>query len=174
MRDYGQSAKYVHDVKGWNSRLDSIQAAILSVKLRRLDEANRCRGQHADTYRRRLQGVGDLRMQSTNPNGDHVFHLFLLESAQRNELRAHLEADGIETGIHYPTPIHLQPAFAELALPEGSFPHSGELAGFTLSLPMFPSLTDAQIDRVVGSIKSFFDCRQTTGACTVDAQPRQD
>jgi dTDP-4-amino-4,6-dideoxygalactose transaminase len=156
LRNYGERRKYDHVIKGLNSRLDGIQAAILSVKLRRLDEWNEARRRHADQYAELLDGVGDLVLQRRAPYSSHVFHLFVVESDRRDSLQEHLAARGIQTGIHYPTPIHLQEAYDDLGLAADAFPESERLARRTLSLPMYPELRSDQIARVAGATAEFF------------------
>jgi dTDP-4-amino-4,6-dideoxygalactose transaminase len=156
LRNYGQTAKYRHTEKGLNARLDTIQAAILSVKLRHLPRWNKARGAYANGYRDLLCGVGDLTFQQEALYSTHVYHLFILETEWRDALREHLEPRGIQTGIHYPTPIHLQPAYKELAYGEGDFPEAERLAKRMLSLPMFPELRREQIEWVTEEIGSFF------------------
>lgn len=156
LRNYGERRKYEHVVKGVNSRLDGLQAAFLSVKLRHLPAWNEARGRHADAYTAALEGVGDLVLQQRAPYSTHVYHLFLVETDHRDPLRNHLSAAGIQTGIHYPMPIHLQEAYADLELGAGSFPASERLAARTLSLPMFPELTSEQLEEVVQAIRDFF------------------
>ncbi len=156
LRNYGERVKYDHVVKGFNSRLDAVQAAILAVKLRHLDGWNDARRRHADQYRALLRGVGDLALQNQAPDSTHVYHLFVVESERRDALREHLRARGVATGIHYPTPIHLQDAYEDLGLRNGAFPKSERLAKRTLSLPMYPELTAEQIAYVAGAIGDFF------------------
>jgi len=156
LRNIGQRAKNNHAVKGINSRLDGLQAAILSVKLPHLEEWNAARNHHAAAYRNGLSGVGDLDFQERIPESSHNYHLFIVTTGSRDQLRQHLEAAGVETGIHYPLPIHLQPAYADLNNREGAFPRSERLAKRMLSLPMFPELTAAQIDYVVSTVQGFF------------------
>ncbi len=156
IRNYGERRKYEHVVKGVNSRLDGLQAAFLSVKLRHLPAWNEARMRHAETYAAALDGVGDLVVQERAPYGTHVFHLFIVETGHRDSLRDHLAAAGIQTGIHYPTPIHLQEAYADLELGAGAFPVSERLATRMLSLPMFPELTTDQLETVVDAIDRFF------------------
>jgi dTDP-4-amino-4,6-dideoxygalactose transaminase len=156
MRNYGERRKYEHVVKGVNSRLDALQAAFLRVKLRHLQDWNAARLRHADAYADALEGVGDLVLQQRAPYSTHVYHLFVIETEHRDALRRHLSAAEIQTGIHYPTPIHLQQAYADLGLGPGSFPVSERLAARTLSLPMFPELTPPQLERVVQAIRDFF------------------
>ncbi len=154
--NYGQRVKYEHIEKGVNARLDTIQAAILSVKLPHLQAWNETRVQHAEKYDELLSGVGDLKMQKT-PNGStHTYHVFIIETDQRDALQKHLAANGVHTIIHYPTPPHLQEAYTELGIPAGSYPRAERLAKRTLSLPMYPELSDAQIVYVADQVKAFF------------------
>ena len=178
LRHYGQLRKNEHSEKGLNARLDTLQAAILKVKLRHLIEWNAARVRHAETYRQCLQGVGDLRMQGQAPYSSHIYHLFVIETDDRDALQQHLSAAGIHTGIHYPTPIHLQPAYADLGYHKGDFPQTERLAHRILSLPMFPELRDEQIARVVETIAAFYASssqppsasRATTAASRYDGQ----
>jgi dTDP-4-amino-4,6-dideoxygalactose transaminase len=156
LRNYGQRAKYDHTVKGINARLDSLQAAILSVKLSRLDQWNAQRRERAKLYRELLAGVGDLTIQPPAAYTDHIYHLFIIESAHRDALRPHLTESGVETGIHYPVPIHLLPAYADLEYTRGDFPVTESLAARSLSLPMFPEITEAQVPYVAAQIATFF------------------
>lgn len=154
--NYGQEQKYVHVEKGLNSRLDTLQAAVLGVKLRHLERWNRARAACAAVYRELLAGVGDLVIQEPAPDSTHIYHLFIVETEARDALQQHLRAAGIETNIHYPRPIHLQQAYADLGYGHGDFPVAERLAERTLSLPMFAELTHAQIQRVVSEIRRFF------------------
>ena len=156
LRNYGERAKYEHVVKGINSRLDGMQAAFLSVKLPHLTSWNEARLRHADAYTRELEGVGDLAFQKRASSSTHVYHLFIIETALRDSLRDFLTERGIQTGIHYPTPIHLQESYSDLELAVGAFPHAERLARTTLSLPMYPELTEEQIRRVTSAIRDFF------------------
>jgi dTDP-4-amino-4,6-dideoxygalactose transaminase len=157
LRNYGERRKYDHVVKGVNSRLDGLQAAFLSVKLRHLPAWNEARRRHADTYAGELEGVGDLRFQQRAPDSTHIYHLFVVETGRRDALREHLAERGVQTGIHYPTPVHLQEAYRELGLGPGAFPHAERLARESLSLPMYPELTSEQIGGVTAAIREFFD-----------------
>jgi dTDP-4-amino-4,6-dideoxygalactose transaminase len=156
LRNYGERTKYEHVVKGVNSRLDALQAAFLSVKLRHLPAWNEARSRHADAYAAELDGVGDLVVQRRSDSSTHVYHLFVVETERRDALREHLGEKGVQTGIHYPIPIHRQEAYADLGLPAGSFPVAERLAEQTLSLPMYPELTSEQIATVTGAIREFF------------------
>ena len=155
LRNYGESNKYNHVEKGCNARLDTLQAAILRVKLHYLREWNRKRAAHAECYRALLDGVPGLRLQSRLPSSTHVYHLFVIETDRRDALKKHLNERGIQTGIHYPTPIHLQKAYADLGYKNGDFPNAETLALTILSLPMFAELTENQIEYVCEQIRSF-------------------
>jgi len=155
LRNYGERAKYDHVVKGVNSRLDGLQAAFLSVKLLHLPTWNEARLRHADMYSVELEGVGDLAWQKRSTSSTHVYHLFVVETAERDALRDFLTERGIQTGIHYPIPIHLQQAYSDLGLGPGAFPHAERLARETLSLPMYPELTADQQSRVIRTCADF-------------------
>ncbi|MFQ3581504.1 MAG: DegT/DnrJ/EryC1/StrS family aminotransferase [Chloracidobacterium sp.] len=155
LRNYGQEVKYKHVVKGYNLRLDTMQAAILSVKLRHLDDWNARRAAHAAAYTHALEGVGDLRLPRV-VTGDHVFHLYVIRTKHRDALQAHLTERGVATVIHYPVPIHLQAAYADLGYRRGSFPVTERLADEILSLPIYAELTAEQQAHVINAVKSFF------------------
>jgi dTDP-4-amino-4,6-dideoxygalactose transaminase len=157
LRNYGEEVKYHHVEKGMNARLDTLQAAVLLVKLRRLAAWNEARGRHAERYRRLLAGVGDIRFQERAPGSTHVYHLLVVETGHRDELRAHLHDAGVQTGVHYPVPIHLQPAYRDLGHKPGDFPNTERLAARMLSLPMFPELRPEQIAYVADQITAFFN-----------------
>ena len=156
LRNYGQEAKYHHTEKGLNARLDTLQAAVLAIKLRYLPRWNEARTAHAEAYRDVLEGVGDLALQGRAPYSTHVYHLFIVETQQRDALQERLKAAGIQTGIHYPIPIHLQQAYTDLGYRKGDFPQAERLADRMLSLPMFPELSSQQIGRVRDEIEGFF------------------
>jgi dTDP-4-amino-4,6-dideoxygalactose transaminase len=160
LRNYGERAKYDHVVKGVNSRLDGLQAAFLSVKLPHLPHWNEARLQHADAYAAALEGVGDLALQQRSESSTHVYHLFIVETQHRDALRDHLRDRGIQTGIHYPIPIHLQEAYQDLGLKAGSFPQTERLARQSLTLPMFPELSTEHIGRVATATRDFFASRR--------------
>lgn len=154
LRNYGSQVKYHNLYKGFNSRLDELQAALLRVRLKVLDEWNARRAQVAARY---LDGLKDAGLtlpvvpQGMEPN----WHLFVVRSPKRDALQAHLKAQGIGTLIHYPVPPHLQPAYRELGLLEGSFPITERIHREALSLPMGPHLTLEQVEAVVATIKTF-------------------
>jgi dTDP-3-amino-3,4,6-trideoxy-alpha-D-glucose transaminase len=152
LRNYGQSVKYHHDVPGTNSRLDSIQAAILRIKLRKLARWNERRREIAERYDRGLAGL-PLAAPPPAPAGSHVHHLHVVRSADRDRFRAALLEQGIDTGVHYPKPIHFHGAFADLGCGEGAFPESERAAREVVSLPMFPELTDSMVDEVIAAAR---------------------
>jgi dTDP-4-amino-4,6-dideoxygalactose transaminase len=154
LRDYGQSSKGEHAVKGINSRLDALQAAVLGVKLVHLDAWNARRAAHAARYRARLDGAPVV-LPGSDPRAQHVFHLYVVRSRARDGLRAHLLSLGIQTGVHYPAPVHLHPAYRDLGYPEGAFPVAERCSREVLSLPMYPELTDGLIDRVADAVLAF-------------------
>jgi dTDP-4-amino-4,6-dideoxygalactose transaminase len=157
LRDHGSPAKYRHTLIGTNARLDSMQAAVLSVKLPYLDSWNAKRYRHAEMYTDGLRGSAVL-TPILPPSGEHNFHLFVVRIAQRDRLREHLIRNGIECGVHYPVPLHLTEAYQALAASQpGSLPVAERLASEILSLPMFPELTAAQIEYTIGTIYDF--CR---------------
>ena len=147
LRNLGQSDKYTHVAEGWNERLDTIQAAVLRVKLRYLDRWNALRRRHAAAYEEALAGAGVLTPQ-TAPWAEHVWHLYAVRTSRREELRSALAAHGIATGIHYPVPLHQQPALAHLGYARGAFPVTEAWASELLSLPMFAELELHEIERV--------------------------
>jgi len=154
LRNYGQSAKYHHDLLGYNRRLDTMQAAILRIKLRHLDEWNAARRAHARLYQQLLGGNG-IRLPVEANYAEAVWHLYVIRTIARDELQAHLKERNIGTGIHYPVPIHLQGAYRDLGYSVGDFPVTEHSAGELLSLPMYAELTPAQIAYVAGTIKAF-------------------
>lgn len=155
-RNYGQKEKYHHLVRGLNARLDTMQAAILNVKLPHLAEWNKRRASHAAAYRELLAGVGDVQVQAVPTDCTHIYHLFIIETDRRDALQKHLAQRGVQTGIHYPIPVHLQKAYADLGCGRGSFPHAERAAERMLTLPMFPELAREQIEYVVKAIREFF------------------
>ncbi len=155
LRQYGWRERYISDVAGWNSRLDELQAAVLSVRLQLLDRENATRRRLAAHYDGLLADL-PLTTPAQRPGDSHVFHLYVIETERRDALQAHLAALGIGTGIHYPMPIHLQPAYRRLGSGPGSLPVTEAAAGRILSLPMHPYLTEADVQRVADAIARFF------------------
>jgi dTDP-4-amino-4,6-dideoxygalactose transaminase len=150
LRNYGQRAKYYHASGGRNSRLDTVQAAVLRVKLPHLDAWNAARRRHAAAYTERLSTC--VHTPSAAPGVEHVYHLYVIETDRRDAVQQQLRAKEISTGIHYPIPVHLQEACAGLGYGAGDFPVTERAAERMLSLPMYPELTDAQIDYVSAAV----------------------
>ncbi len=152
LRDHGSRVRYYHEALGVNSRLDELQAAVLRIKLRRLDEWNAQRRNHAAAYTERLQGLVTTPIE--RPGSEHVYYAYVIQANNRDRLRAELASQGIQTGIHYPLPLHLQQACAAFACPPGSLPVTEYLAGRILSIPMFPELLAEEIERVCAGIQA--------------------
>jgi dTDP-4-amino-4,6-dideoxygalactose transaminase len=153
LRNYGQREKYQHLVKGFNHRLDTLQAALLRLKLQHLDAWNELRRSHARFYHR-LLGGSDVIPPFEADYAESVWHLYVIRAPQRDALRCHLAAQNIGTGIHYPTPIHLQPAYRELGYGPGDFPITELQAAESLSLPMYPELPREAIRHVAGTLRN--------------------
>jgi dTDP-4-amino-4,6-dideoxygalactose transaminase len=154
LRNYGQIQKYKHLVKGYNRRLDTLQAAVLRAKLAHLDAWNAARRRHAATYNACLADTGVLTPCEAT-YGSSVWHLYVIKTTRRDELKMHLEKLRVSAGIHYPFPIHLQPAYADLGYKRGDFPVAERCAQQCLSLPMYAELTDAAIEYVADAVRSF-------------------
>jgi dTDP-4-amino-4,6-dideoxygalactose transaminase len=155
LRNYGQSKKYHHDYAGWNSRLDSFQAAVLNAKLPRLIDWNQSRRNTAFAYKERLLDL-PITIPIEREHNESVYHLFPIRSNQRDKLQMHLENNGIQTGIHYPIPIHKLKAFDSETFSEKSFPITEKVANELLSLPIFPNMTIEQIDYVCEQVHAFY------------------
>ena len=156
LRNWGSVVKYHHEIQGYNSRLDTLQAAILSVKLRHLAAWNEARNQIAGWYRENLRDCASLVLPQEMPwCGWHIYHLFVvrLPGHDRDAVAKKLLAAGVQTGVHYPVPIHLQKAYAELGHRPGAFPNAEQAARSVLSLPMFPEMTRAQCDYVCTQLR---------------------
>ena len=155
LRNYGQRAKYQHEIRGFNRRLDTIQAALLRVKLPYLDQWNAARRQHAQRYTELL--CESTIMTPAVAAVEPVWHLYVIRSPRRDALRNYLESHGIATGIHYPVPIHLQHAYADLGYPCGTFPITEQYAHEVLSLPLFAELTNDQLAYVAHYVQRFHE-----------------
>lgn len=147
LRDLGQRRKYEHVAAGWNERLDTLQAAVLRVKLRRLESWNARRHERAAGYARLLAGT-EVELPLEAGYAEHVWHLYVIRSQRRDALREALYRDGVATGLHYPIPLHLQPALAGLGHRAGEFPVSERWAREGLSLPLFPELEPGELERI--------------------------
>ena len=156
LRDHGRTTKYEHLVVGYAHRMDTLQAAVVEVKLTTLDADNERRRSLADSYTAKLRGVGDLVTPAETPDRRSVFHLYVLRTAHRDALLAHLNASGVGAGVHYPIPLHLQPAYSSLGYERGSLPATEAWANECLSLPLYPELTEEQQDRVVAAVRGYF------------------
>lgn len=154
LRDWGAERRYYHDLKGFNYRLEGIQGAVLKVKMRYIEAWTEARRAHAARYSERLSGTG-VCVPVALPDRRHVYHIYAVRDARREALQSYLHDRGVATGIHYPIPVHLQKAFAELGHKEGDFPHSEAAAREVLSLPMFPELRPEQQDVVIGALKEW-------------------
>jgi len=153
LRDHGRSGHYLHEIVGVNSRLDALQAAVLRVKLWHLDEWNAARRRVAYAYGERLASSG-LSLPYVAPGREPIYHLYVVRTPDRESLRKKLEAAGIGTGIHYPIPLHLQPAYRSLGYERGSHPNSELWADQVLSLPMYAEMTEAQVEQVASAVNN--------------------
>ncbi len=153
LRDHGQVKKYYHDLVGINGRLDGIQGAVLSVKLKHLDKWNASRRAAAKKYHESMKDIAGITLPFEAPYAKHVHHVFALKVKNRDGLKESLEKKGVHCGIHYPVPVHLQKAYSSLGLRKGSFPVTESCADEFLSLPMFPELLEKQIEFVARSVE---------------------
>lgn len=152
LRSHGESVRYQHQVLGYNARPDEIQAAVLRIKLRKLAEWNQRRRQHAVSYHA-LLGDARVGLPELLTNGEHVYHQFVIRCANRDTVLERLRGNAIGAAIHYPIPVHLQPACEFLGYREGDLPHTEQAAREVLSLPMYPELTNDQIEYVAARLK---------------------
>jgi dTDP-4-amino-4,6-dideoxygalactose transaminase len=155
LRDHGQSRKYHHERLGYNYRLEGLQGAVLRVKLGHLDAWNEARRERAADYRRHLAGSGVRLLSEATDESEPVHHIFPVFTPRRDALAAHLRDEGIATGIHYPVPVHLQKAFADLGYAEGDLPATERASRETLSLPMYAELPREAAARVAAAVRSF-------------------
>jgi dTDP-4-amino-4,6-dideoxygalactose transaminase len=156
LRDHGQSKKYFHDIEGYNGRLDAIQAGFLSVKLRHLKKWNDQRREIAERYAKLFAGMETaIKLPHQPEYSRSVFHLYVVQVADRLQLQGKLDEGGIGTGIHYPIPLHLTKAYQGLGFREGDFPVAESVSSHILSLPMFPNLSLSQQDRVVSEVRKY-------------------
>jgi dTDP-4-amino-4,6-dideoxygalactose transaminase len=153
LRNYGWRRQYVSEIKGGNSRLDEIQAAVLRVKLRHLDGWNAARRALAARYDAGLRGV---ERPAARPDSEHVYHLYVVRAERRDELRGFLADQGVGSGVHYPLPAHLQPAYDGLGLGPGSLPETERAAEQVVSLPIYPELRTDEVDRVIALVNEFY------------------
>ncbi|MEZ5276827.1 MAG: DegT/DnrJ/EryC1/StrS family aminotransferase [Opitutaceae bacterium] len=154
LRDHGQVVKYEHDYIGWNGRMDGIQGAVLSIKLKHIDAANAARHRHATQYNELLGGIEGITIPTETKDNKHIYHVYAIRVENRDALAKALNEKGIATGIHYPIPIHRQKAYGDLGHQEGDFPVSEQCAAQFLSLPMYPELTEDQVTYVCDTLRS--------------------
>lgn len=154
LRNHGSLVKYYHEEVGYNMRMDGIHGAVLSLKLKYIDDWNRRRVDIAKRYREEIRRP-DLKMQETPEWASHVYHLFVVVTEDREKLRGHLESKGVFPGIHYPVPCHLQKAYAHLGYKKGDFPNAEALSDGCLSLPIFPEMTEEEVDYVIQAVNVF-------------------
>ena len=154
LRDWGAEKKYHHVLKGYNYRLEGIQGAVLGVKLRHIEAWTEARRAHARRYAEALKGL-PIRLPEEVPERRHVWHVYAVRMRDRDRAVPFLQERGVGAGIHYPFPVHRLPAYADLGYRAGAFPESERAANEVLSLPMFPELTDAQIDYVAEQLRAF-------------------
>ena len=160
LRDHGQQKKYVHSHIGWNARMDGIQGAVLRIKLRHLAASNTGRRAAAKRYNEQLGGRADIVTPTEAAYGTHIYHVYAVRVKGRDQLLRTLGEAGIGCGIHYPIPVHLQPAYSQLKLGRGSFPVAERCADEFLSLPMFPELTSEQTETVAQQVKTLLSSNQ--------------
>jgi len=159
LRDHGQSQKYHHAVVGWNARMDGIQAAALRIKLKHLGAGNAARREHARHYDQLLGEVEGVVTPAPTPHGVHVYHVYAIRVAGRDQVLQTLAGRGVSCGIHYPVPVHLQEAYRALGYTRGSFPIAERCADEFLSLPMFPELTAEQVEFVGREVRTCLEQR---------------
>jgi dTDP-4-amino-4,6-dideoxygalactose transaminase len=153
LRSWGEERRYEHTLKGFNYRMDGIQGAILRVKLRHLERWTELRRARAAEYQRLLAG-SEVITPVEKPDCRHVYHVYAVRVANRDGVRAQLQAQGIQTGVHYPIPVHLQPAYRDLGYRAGAFPVAEQVASDVLSLPLFPEMTTAQVEEVAAAVRA--------------------
>lgn len=157
LREHGQREKYRHHVEGFTARLDTIQALVLLHKLPQLDEWTAQRREIASAYDEALNGVGDLQLPAVPPGSEPVWHLYVVRTGKPEQLADFLQERSIGTGRHYPEPPPLSEAYERLGYQRGDFPRTEELSAEALSLPIFPGMTEAQLDAVVAGVRDYFD-----------------
>jgi len=154
LRNHGRTKKYEHEYEGYNCRLDTLQAAILRVKLKYINSWNEARRNHASSYRKLLQNT-DIILPTEQKDNKHIYHIFAVRTADRDNLLNKLKNEGIGAGIHYPIPLHLQPAYRYLGYKAGDFPITEKCAREIISLPMYPELDEGKIKKIAEVINKF-------------------
>jgi dTDP-4-amino-4,6-dideoxygalactose transaminase len=156
LRTHGSVKTYYHEEVGYNSRLDALQAAVLRAKLPYLARWSAKRRENAAYYDAALADVAELRTPYVDPANESIYNQYTVRAERRDALQAHLKERGIGSSIYYPLPLHLQPCFAYLGYREGQCPEAERAAAEVLSLPIFPELTHAQLDEVIGAVRAFY------------------
>jgi dTDP-4-amino-4,6-dideoxygalactose transaminase len=172
LRNHGSSMRYYHSVVGMNSRLDEIQAAILRIKLRHLENANIGRRALAREYNKRLSQIPGVITPTERPEATHVYHLYVLRVPHRDEMLEWLSRHGVGAAVHYPVPIHLQEATKHLGYKEGDFPVTEQLAGEIISLPIYPELGIDEVNYVCQTIGDFLRTKRARRAARVNPTAR--
>jgi len=156
LRTHGATKTYVHEVVGMNSRLDTLQAAVLSAKLQFLSEWSQARREHAAYYDSAFRDVAEIRTPAIDEANESIYNQYTIRTDRRDALQAHLKAREIGTAVYYPIPLHLQQCFAYLGYKPGAFPESERAAKEVLSLPVYPELSQSQQNEVIEAVRSFF------------------
>src|SRR5947209_5993448 len=156
LRLHGGATQYHHDEVGTNSRLDSLQAAVLLAKLPHLVQWSAKRREHAAYYTKAFAEIPQVKPPVTDPANEHIFHQYTLRAERRDELQGHLKKEGIGHAVYYPVPLHRQPCFAHLGYKDSSLPQAERASREVISLPIYPELTRAQLDRVIDAIRGFY------------------
>ncbi len=156
LRLHGGAKQYHHDEVGTNSRLDTLQAAVLLAKLPHLDRWSARRREHAVYYSQAFAELSQVQPPAVDPANEHIFHQYTIRAERRDDLQAHLKKEGIGHAVYYPIPLHRQPCFSDLGYKEGSLPHAERASREVLSLPIYPELTTSQLDRVIDVIRGFY------------------
>jgi dTDP-4-amino-4,6-dideoxygalactose transaminase len=156
LRTHGGLKEYDHEEVGYNSRLDTLQAAVLLAKIKHLDAWNVARRARASCYDEGLAAIRGVKPAFTDPANEHTFHQYTIRAERRDELLAHLKQQGIGSKVYYPKPLHLQSCFANLGYPKGRFPEAEKAAAEVLSLPVYPELSDDACEAVITAIRTFY------------------
>jgi dTDP-4-amino-4,6-dideoxygalactose transaminase len=156
LRVHGGEKTYFHEEVGYNSRLDSLQAAVLGAKLVHLEKWSAARRKNAEYYNRAFADLSDVRTPTVDAANESIYNQYTLRVSSRDALQAHLKSAGIGNSVYYPLPLHLQPCFAYLGYKQGAFPESEKASSEVLSLPVYPELTPSQLDEVIGAVRGFY------------------
>lgn len=156
LRVHGGEKTYFHEEVGYNSRLDSLQAAVLDAKLSHLEKWSAARRKNAEYYNRAFADLAEVRTPTVDPANESIYNQYTLRVTNRDGLQAHLKSAGIGNSVYYPLPLHLQPCFAYLGYKKGAFPESEKASAEVLSLPVYPELTQSQLDEVIGAVRGFY------------------